>query len=127
MCVVPHFLYRSRDGLVGYDAALTQLIPHFLYRSRDGLVGYDAALTQLRSRVRFPVFVSDFFFWSFPVFVSVSFIFWSFYLQHVKFLLNTSTFMSDNGRAINRDDSRSAMDIDAPTTTRLQVAHEHMP
>ena len=25
--------------------------------SRDGLVGYDAALTQLRSRVRFPVFV----------------------------------------------------------------------
>jgi hypothetical protein len=27
-------------------------------RSRDGLVGYDAALTQLRSRVRFPVFVS---------------------------------------------------------------------
>ena len=26
-------------------------------RSRDGLVGYDAALTQLRSRVQFPVFV----------------------------------------------------------------------
>jgi uncharacterized membrane protein YcfT len=26
-------------------------------KSRDGLVGYDAALTQLRSRVRFPVFV----------------------------------------------------------------------
>jgi hypothetical protein len=25
--------------------------------SRDGLVGYDAALTQLRSRVQFPVFV----------------------------------------------------------------------
>lgn len=27
------------------------------YGSRDGLVGYDAALTQLRSRVRFPVLV----------------------------------------------------------------------
>eukprot|EP00957_Ditylum_brightwellii_P210257 15364747-Ditylum_brightwellii.AAC.1 len=26
-------------------------------KSRDGLVGYDAALTQLRSRVQFPVFV----------------------------------------------------------------------
>ena len=27
--------------------------------SRDGLVGYDAALTRLRSRVQFPVFVYD--------------------------------------------------------------------
>ena len=30
--------------------------------SRDGLVGYDAALTQLRSGVRFPFFVRFFFF-----------------------------------------------------------------
>eukprot|EP00985_Skeletonema_marinoi_P002899 scaffold1185_cov108-Skeletonema_marinoi.AAC.1 len=32
-----------------------------LSMSRDGLVGYDAALTRLRSRVRFPVFVLNFY------------------------------------------------------------------
>ena len=35
---------------------------HIGMRSRDGLVGYDAALTQLRSGVRFPFFVRFFFF-----------------------------------------------------------------
>ena len=37
--------------------------------SRDGLVGYDAALTQLRSGVRFPFFVRFFF-------LSILFLFW---------------------------------------------------
>ena len=51
---------HSTFAVINNELYIMFCFKHWQHRSssRDGLVGYDAALTQLRSRVRFSVFVA---------------------------------------------------------------------